>query len=77
MRKTFSSILMIVFCTTSLAAQEPSEPNTSKKRRCQKESCAQRDSTVLSMMGWGIGLFIGIAALCALVDNNPAPTTTP
>lgn len=35
---------------------------------------ASRDATVLSMMGWGVGLAAGIAALCALVHNDTAHT---
>jgi hypothetical protein len=31
---------------------------------------ATRDATVLSMMGWGVGLAAGIATLCALLENN-------
>jgi hypothetical protein len=31
---------------------------------------SSRDATVLSMMGWGVGLAVGIGLLCALIDNN-------
>lgn len=31
---------------------------------------ASRDATVLSIMGWGAGLAVGIATLCALVSTN-------
>lgn len=31
---------------------------------------ATRDATVLSMMGWGVGLAAGIATLFALMHNN-------
>jgi hypothetical protein len=30
-----------------------------------------REASVLSMMGWGVGLCAGIAILCALLNNNP------
>ena len=33
---------------------------------------ASRDATVLSMMGWGISLAVGVAALVALIDNDHA-----
>jgi hypothetical protein len=38
--------------------------------------CDSREATVLSMMGWGLGLFAGIAALCALLHDNPDDTPT-
>ncbi|MDP1608491.1 MAG: hypothetical protein Q8L98_04150 [Chlamydiales bacterium] len=38
----------------------------------QSAGYASRDATVLSMMGWGVGLAAGIAALCALVHNETA-----
>ena len=52
-------------------AQEP----TCKQRASRRGECAgygSRDATVLSMMGWGLGLGAGIAALCALIPNNSA-----
>lgn len=70
MNKLVLSILMIVFCSASIA-QEPSDTNTPKKRQGQGAVSASRESTVMSMMGWGIGLFAGIATLFALLDNNP------
>jgi hypothetical protein len=33
---------------------------------------ASRDATVLSMVGWGISLVVGVAALAALIDNDHA-----
>jgi hypothetical protein len=35
-----------------------------------------RNATVLSMMGWGVGLAVGIAALCALIPNSTTPSST-
>ncbi len=31
---------------------------------------SSRDATVLSMLGWGVGLAVGIAVLCALIPSN-------
>jgi hypothetical protein len=58
---------MIVFCTASIA-EETSQP---KRRNGQAAACASREATVLSMMGWGVGIFAGIAVLCSLLNNNP------
>ncbi len=33
---------------------------------------ATRESTALAMMGWGIGLAVGIATLCALIPDDLA-----
>ncbi len=49
---------------------------TREARRCRRGQAAgyaTRDATVFSMMGWGIGIAVGIATLCALIDND---TTT-
>jgi len=35
---------------------------------------SSQNATTLSMMGWGFGLAAGIAALCALVQNDTAHT---
>lgn len=67
MKKVCLSILMLMFCATGMA-QETSKP----KKKCDKSAgYASRDATVLSMMGWGIGIFAGIATLFALLDSNP------
>jgi hypothetical protein len=29
-----------------------------------------RDATVLSMMGWGVGLAVGVALLCGLIEQE-------
>ena len=31
-----------------------------------------RESTTLAMMGWGIGLAVGIATICALIPDDLA-----
>ena len=39
-------------------------------RTGEQAGYATRDATVLSMMGWGVGLASGIAALCALLEEG-------
>ena len=71
--------LSISLSTTALAK------NTSEDEEDYRTpGYVTRDTTVLSMMGWGIGLFAGIAVLVSLLDNNPdsdgtttTNTTTP
>ena len=74
MKKALLLTLLIAYCTTC-DAHEKYEENPRYKKKCHS-SCASRESSVLSIMGWGIGLFAGIAILCSLIDNNPDPTTT-
>lgn len=58
---------------TSGYSQESREAR--RCRRGQAAGYATRDATVLSMMGWGIGLAVGFAAICALIENNEASTS--
>jgi hypothetical protein len=70
MRK-FLLILMILSLSASASAQEGA--GTGKRPAAHLGEAAgysSRDATTLSMMGWGLGLAIGFAALCALIDNN-------
>ncbi len=60
--------MCLIACSLVHGAEETMPP---KKRYGQASSCASREATVVSMMGWGIGIFIGIAVLCALLTNNP------
>lgn len=71
MRKIASAVLALSLLSSALA-QETS-PGTGRRhasRRGEASGYSSRDATVLSMMGWGLGLAVGMAALCALLDNN-------
>lgn len=70
MSKVILATLMIMFCTSAVAE----ETSKSKKKCDQSSGYSSRDATVLSMMGWGIGIFAGIATLFALLDSNPDHT---
>ncbi len=63
-------VLLTLSLSTSTFAQESREAR--RCRRGQAAGYATRDATVLSMMGWGLGLAVGIAALCALIENDEA-----
>ena len=45
-------------------------------RQGQAATYASRDVSALSMMGWGLGISVGIATLCALVKNNESSSST-
>lgn len=67
MRKVLLTLLSLVVCTSAFC-QETRDAR--RARRGQAAGYATRDATVMSMMGWGIGIAVGIGALCALIDNN-------
>ncbi len=73
--KKASFTLITLFLCTSLIAEQETITRTDQKYRGSCEDYDSRDASVLSMMGWGIGIAIGIAALCALIDNNPSSKT--
>ena len=66
MRKCISLVLIFVLTTASYAQESYGK----SVRTGQAAGYGSRDATVLSMMGWGLGLAVGIAALCALIDDN-------
>lgn len=73
MVRKLTILLLMLALATSGSAQETRE--TRRCRRGQSAGYATRDATVLSMMGWGLGLAIGIAAICALIPNNGSPSS--
>jgi hypothetical protein len=62
-------IVLLLCCYSAAVAQEKSPPPAAKKRG-DAAAYGSRDATVLSMMGWGVALSVGIAAFCALVHNE-------
>ena len=69
--RTWIFLLLALSNTFNGFADE--DPPTRKEK---KSTYSYRETSVLSMMGWGLGLFAAIAVLCSLVENNPAPNTT-
>lgn len=64
--------LILTLCITFKGFAEEDPPS----RKDKKASYTYREASVLSMMGWGLGLFAAIAVLCSLVENNPAQNST-
>ncbi len=65
--------LLVVLATLSLStgyAQEAVSNRQRPARRGENAGYGSRDATILSMMGWGLGLTVGIATLCALIPDN-------
>lgn len=72
-RKIILASVMVAISTFAFA-QESREAR--RCRRGQAAGYATRDATVLSMMGWGLGIAIGVATLCALIEDNEASASS-
>ncbi len=66
--------ILLVFLSISIATSAfPQESREARRsRRGQAAGFATRDATVLSMMGWGVGIAAGIATICALIPESSA-----
>lgn len=53
-----------------------SEETRTQGRTGEAAGYASRDATVLSAMGWGLGIIVGIATLFSLLDNNPSSSSS-
>lgn len=71
MKKLIAYFAVIAMAAPNIA-QEPAPSPT----RGDVAGYTSRDATVLSMMGWGISLAVGVAALCALIDNSSTTSHT-
>ncbi len=64
-------VFLFLIAALPLAPQESSVPEREEPRG-NVAGFASRDATVLSMVGWGLSLAVGVAALAALIDNDHA-----
>jgi hypothetical protein len=71
-RRALLVVLGVAFLSTGFAQEAVSRERAA--RRGDNAGYGSRNATVLSMMGWGVGLAVGIATLCALIPNNEAST---
>jgi hypothetical protein len=67
MQKVLLALLSIAICTSGIS-QETRDAR--RARMGTSAGYATRDATVLSMVGWGFGIAVGIAAISALIDNS-------
>lgn len=75
MRRVFLVICSLAFALSGSSQEIQNQCQNQNQRPSRRGDCAgysSRDATNLSMMGWGLGLGIGIATLCALIPNNEA-----
>ncbi len=59
----------LLFGAMPIHAQDASAP-TPPPRKNEEPGYTTRDSTILSMMGWGLGLALGIALVCGYVSQD-------
>jgi hypothetical protein len=64
-------ISLLLIAALPVVPQESSVPER-KEPQGEAAGFASRDATVLSMVGWGISLAVGFAALVSLIDNDHA-----
>lgn len=69
MRNFLTLLLSLSLCSTAFA-DDPPLTRRNKSRTGEAAGYSSRNATVLSMMGWGLGLAAGFATLCALIDNS-------
>jgi ABC-type nickel/cobalt efflux system permease component RcnA len=67
MRRVLAAFLIFVVSSAGVFSQET---RARSSRRGEASGFASRDASTLSIMGWGIGLAVGIATLFALLENN-------
>ena len=63
-------LVTILFSAAPLRSQEPPPPPRQTTHRGEGAGYSTRDATVLSMMGWGVGLAVGIALLCGYLEQS-------
>jgi hypothetical protein len=69
------AFLLVLFLTTLTTGYTQEVSEQKKAKRCGDSAvCGIRDATILSMMGWGLGLGVGIATLCALIPSSVSTT---
>lgn len=71
MRKILLAILTLAVSSTGLLSEDARSKGV--WRPGEASTYATRDASVLSIMGWGIGIAVGIATLFSLLDNNSTP----
>lgn len=70
MRKSAAACLIYLVLSTAAFGQEPA-----RAAPCENSTgYSTRDATVLSMMGWGVCLALGIALLCGSLQQSTSTT---
>lgn len=70
MRKVVAAVLCLAIFNSAFAQETGTTGANRQKARGQGAGYSSRDATVLSIMGWGVGIAVAIGAICALIDNE-------
>jgi len=63
-------LLTSVMLSAAPIYSQEAPPPKQTARRGDGAGYSTRDATVLSMMGWGLGLAVGIALLCGYLEQD-------
>jgi hypothetical protein len=66
--------LLLLLLITPVFSQETRAQR--QARRGQNAGYASREATAASMMGWGLGIAVGIAVLTGMIHNNDGTSST-
>ena len=71
-RHLATAFLFFTILAAPLSAEEDQHPQITRSSTGNGAGYSTRDASVLSMMGWGIGLGAGIAVLCGMLEQDTA-----
>ena len=69
-RHLISASLFFIILAAPLSAEEDQHPQITRSSTGNGAGYSTRDATVLSMMGWGLGLGAGFALLCGMLEQD-------
>lgn len=69
MKKTIL-ITLLTLSIINLSAQEQTTPRPVPRKKKEVGGYSSQDGVALSMMGWGLCIAVGIAAVCALIPTE-------
>lgn len=73
MKKILVTLLGLVVCVSGFS-QETRDSRCARLGR--SAGYASQDATVLSMVGWGFGIAIGIALISSLIDEKASASSS-
>lgn len=72
MRKISAICIAALTLNTAAFGQEP--PKVTQSSTSTAVGFSSQDATILNMMGWGIGLAVGIGLVCGLIGSSSNTT---
>lgn len=71
-------IILLALLSVAMVSQVFSQemPLQQTARKGEAAGYSSHDASVISMMGWGFTLAVGIATFCALMDQNTSSSSS-